>query len=122
MSKLSRWLRPPVRKTRIIDFARGAEGVRPPTVAAAWALAASIPGIPSPRKPRTPLEELPADDAERMLWGLVNIGHLGGRSRRIERGARSAMVQTSLNDTRYHGHGQVLHLGPVLALNRRPRP
>ena len=59
MSNESRWLSPPVRKTRIIDFARGwrpGVGRRALALAARSALArpARSPAIPSPRKPEKP--------------------------------------------------------------------
>ena len=55
----SRWLSPPVRKTRIIDFARGRRpGVGRPVLAlaarSALARPSSSPASPSPRKPEKP--------------------------------------------------------------------
>ena len=61
MSNVSRWLSPPVRKTRIIDFARGAPGSRPPRPACARRRQqARQPQAEEPREPD--LEELATRD------------------------------------------------------------
>ena len=65
---MSRWLSPPVRKTRIIDFARGfalaGRRTLEPAGRSARARPASSPGSPEPKEAReADLEELAADDA-----------------------------------------------------------
>ena len=81
MSNESRWLSPPVRKTRIIDFARGRPGRRRPGRPPG---APSRPGSAQAREGREPdLEELAADDADR---ASMLRGHPGLRDRSICRG------------------------------------